>query len=86
MDSKKLTKFIAELHKKRNPISASEIQQLAAKHSITRSIATIMRKAGYANRIRRGVYVISHSKSIKSLNKTEIRINKINHKKHKPKL
>jgi len=55
MDNKKLTKFIAELHKKRNPISASEIQQLAAKHSITRSIATIMR-------------------------------NKINHKKHKPKL
>jgi len=50
MDSKKLTKFIAELHKNRNPISASEIQQLAAKHSITRSIATIMRKAGYANR------------------------------------
>jgi predicted transcriptional regulator of viral defense system len=82
MDSNKLTKFIAELHKKRNPISASEIQQLAAKHSITRSIATIMRKAGYANRIRRGVYVISRSKSIKSLNKTEI---KINHTRNKPK-
>lgn len=75
MNTDKLHKFIQELQTMRRTLSATEIQRLATEHQITINIITILQRANYAQKIKRGLYLIDPDMDIKVILQAEKEIN-----------
>jgi len=75
MNTDKLHKFIQELQTMRRTLSATEIQRLATEHRITINIITILQRANYVQKIKRGLYLIDPNMDIKTILQAEKEIN-----------
>jgi hypothetical protein len=75
MNNDKLHSFIEELQTMRRTLSATELQNLAKDHSITRNITTILVRAKYATKVKRGLYLINPDIDIKIILQAQKDIN-----------